>query len=101
MSQQDDNLDRVSARIGAAILEFYWLRTEAGQPEFHVEDLRRHVNATVGMTAPGSSDRVMRDLRQKGIIFYKLLNRAESLYLIQDKVSAAQSPSDPIQGELF
>jgi hypothetical protein len=80
---QDENLRRVTARIGGTILKWWRERIQYGWLDFHVEELREYVTQSVGEVAPGSPDRVMRDLRQKGVIHYKVLARAESLYQIQ------------------
>ena len=72
-------LDAVSSRIGSAILDFCCARV--GQ-EFHADDLRRFVTHKVGICAPGSADRVLRDMRQRGAIDYVCISRSESLYLL-------------------
>lgn len=78
MSEQTDNLERVLTRIAAAIIEFFG-RT---QDTFFAEEMREYVERTVGRIAPGSPDRVMRDLRQRGLIDYEVLSRAASKYRI-------------------
>ena len=40
------------------------------------------VRARVGETAPGSADRVLRDLRQRGSIDYEVVSRRSSLYRV-------------------
>jgi len=72
-------LDAVSSRIGSAILDFCC--AQVGQ-EFHADDLRRFVSQKVGLCAPGSADRVLRDLRQRGAIDYVCVSRSESLYFL-------------------
>jgi hypothetical protein len=84
VGEQDENLDRVAARIGSAIVLFYHRQLEAGQREFHVEELRRFVLAEVGIIAPASPDRIMRFLRRKKLIHYTVINRRKSLYRIDD-----------------
>lgn len=77
LSPQVENLDRVASRLQGAIIEFcdlYCGRT------FHADQLRKYVTTKVGVTAPGSADRVLRDLRQRGLIDYEVVNRAKSLY---------------------
>lgn len=69
------HLDRVGSRIGKAVMEF--CRTH---PTFHAQELRDYVAAETGIIAPASADRVLRDLRQKGLIDYKIVNRRASLY---------------------
>lgn len=75
----NDFLDSVASRIGKAIVEFCAAMT--GQ-EFHADDLRRHVNLHVGACAPGSADRVLRDLRKRGAVEYECVSRAASLYRV-------------------
>ena len=72
-------LDAVASRIGSAILDFCSAR---GGQEFHADDLRRFVAQKVGLCAPGSADRVLRDLRQRGAIDYVCISRSESLYFL-------------------
>jgi hypothetical protein len=76
---QDAELERVSSRIRGAILEF--ARAHLGQ-EFFADDLRKYVTAKCGETAPGSADRILRDLRQGRTLSYRVINRSKSLYVI-------------------
>lgn len=85
MSFQDENLERVSHRIRGAIVFWYGEHERIGVLTFHVEELREFVTQVVGEVAPGSPDRVMRDLRQKGEIGYRVLSRSESWYEIIPK----------------
>jgi hypothetical protein len=78
--EQGDNLERVSQRITAAILGFVGVLE--GRAEFHADDLRAYVTAKAGQTAPGSADRVLRKLRQRGLLNYELISRRESLYRV-------------------
>ncbi len=73
-------LDSVASRIAAAILDYCNARTGR---EFHADDLRKYVTAKVGACAPGSADRVLRDLRQKGAVHYDCISRAASLYRVR------------------
>jgi hypothetical protein len=84
VGEQGENLERVNARIGAAIVLFYHRQLGAGEREFHVEELRRFVLQTVGIIAPASPDRIMRFLRREGLIYYTVINRRKSLYRIDD-----------------
>lgn len=72
-------LDSVASRIAHAIIAYCNARTGR---EFHADDLRQFVTAKVGACAPGSADRVLRDLRQKGAVQYEVINRAASLYRV-------------------
>lgn len=78
MGEQSDNLERVSERISGSILRF-WDRTV---PEFFAEELRQHVANECGYVAPGSADRILRDLRQRKVINYRVVSRSKSLYEI-------------------
>lgn len=104
MGEHNDNLDRVSARIGATIREFYRLKIEAGEVEFHVEELRRYVRQEVGMVAPNSPYRIMWQLREDGRINYSVVSRSASLYRIEP-ISHEPPPTwhfnGEDQGELF
>lgn len=73
--EQQENLERISSRIGAAIIAF----CEAHR-RFHAEDLRKYVIRETGISAPGSADRILRYLRQRRIMGYRVLSRRESLY---------------------
>jgi len=79
-STQSQELERVSSRIGAAILEF--CRGRSGET-FHADELRQHVWRCVGSTAPGSADRILRDLRQRGLVRYVVVSRRDSLYRVE------------------
>jgi hypothetical protein len=72
-------LKRVRTAIGEAIADFLRERLATGRTEFHAEDVRRAVER-VSLTAPASADRVMRAMRQDGLIAYELLDRRRSLY---------------------
>jgi len=75
----DDPVARksVSDRISEAISEFM---TERRGRQFHAEELRQHVRSRCGEVAPGSPDRILRDLRQSGRISYKCISKSASLY---------------------
>jgi hypothetical protein len=77
---QPAQLERVSERIGAAIVGF--CKARVGQ-RFHADDLRAHVEARCGKTAPGSADRILRNLRQRNVIAYRLVSRSGSLYEVE------------------
>lgn len=82
MSTQSENLARVGGAIGETILRFVENRLESMRPTFYADDLRRFV-ATKHTTAPGSPDRVLRQLRRKGKLGYTVIDRASSLYKIE------------------
>lgn len=47
---------------------------------FTASELRGYVRTIAGDTAPASADRIMRQLRQAGVINYELVNRNASQY---------------------
>lgn len=79
MSEQEENLGRVSTKIGPAILDFY--RDKVSGHRFHMEELQLYIRERFP-TAPDSPSRVMRDLRQRSLINYKVISRRDSLYEI-------------------
>lgn len=73
-------LEKVSARIGRAVMHFYFNRLANGALNFHADELRNWVIAEVAIAAPASADRILRDLRQRGQLNYVLVSRTKSLY---------------------
>lgn len=76
-SGQQENLERVASRIAPAVMEFC-----RGHQQFHADELRAWVIAETGIAAPGSADRVLRDLRIRRQLEYIVLSRRESLYKV-------------------
>jgi hypothetical protein len=79
---QPEQLARVSEKIAGAVLRFC-----ATHHQFHLQQLEDFVAAEVPNITPGSPGRILRDLRRKGKVGYRVLSRAESLYAI-DEVAA-------------
>ena len=77
--EQQAQLSRVTGAIACEILKFARYRLKVGVPEFHADDLRASVSAAL-RTAPGSADRVLRDLRRSGVLSYEVVDRRASLY---------------------
>lgn len=94
MNEQATNLKRVSDRIAPSILSFFEHRKNQSAflrqvPTFHADELRVYVEKHCGTIAPGSTDRVLRQLRAAGKLDYVVLSRRESLYEIKlGKVSS-------------
>ena len=78
IGEQSRNLERVTERIGHVILEFF----QPPRETFHGDDLFEFVKSRVTKVAPGSPDRVMCALRQKGVIDYEVTCRSASEYRI-------------------
>lgn len=76
MSEQEENLGRVRARIEPLIIAF---AKKVERSHFHAEDLRNYVTARVEV-APSSADRILRLCRQDGLLDYTVINRRQSLY---------------------
>jgi hypothetical protein len=76
--RQSLELARVSAAVAGTILEF----RSALHPQrsFHCEDLRRFVTERVPDIAPDSPSRILRDLRKKKLLDYRIIDRSASLY---------------------
>ena len=85
MSEQSENLERVSERIAALVVEFCSRALESGQPQFHMEELTLYVYEKVKVSAPDSAGRILRDLRQRGVLNYRVLSRSKSLYEVLAK----------------
>lgn len=84
----EEHLERVSSAIARHVIAFV-----NSHGEWHVESLRQYVFDNVnGYVAPASPDRILRALRQKGVIDYSVISRSQSLYRSIPKES---------QGELF
>lgn len=86
--EQAEHLERVSSRIARSIIDFC-----RGHKQFYAEELRQHVIATTGVAAPASADRILRDLRKRGIIDYVVLDRRLSFYQT-NSVAAIEEPDE-------
>jgi hypothetical protein len=82
--EQAEHLERVSSRIARAIIDFCRC-----QKIFHADALRAYVVDATGITAPASADRILRDLRQRGVIDYRVVDRRASLYEVTRMPEAA------------
>ena len=83
MTEQTQQLNRVAATTKEAILEFIGQRLNDTNSHgaFTADQLRFYVNNSVtGGVSPSSADRVLRMLRQRGLVDYCVLNRGKSLY---------------------
>lgn len=86
MGEQQEHLDRVGARIEAHINTFCGTIGVHGQ--FHMEDLLKYVLAKEPV-APDSPGRVLRNMRQRGLLDYEVINRRDSLYKL---IGVSSSP---------
>ena len=78
MNEQTQQITRVRDAICQHVTAF--LDAHLNQ-EFHCDTLRQYVSAQVGgYVAPGSADRILRMLRQKGSVNYTVVSRRHSLY---------------------
>jgi hypothetical protein len=75
---QQEELARVRERIAGAVLRFC-----AGRDQFHLQQLEDFVAAEVPHITPGSPGRILRDLRRRGKVAYRVVSRPQSLYAIE------------------
>lgn len=81
---QERELERVSQRIEPAVYAFLRRRLASSRDRFHMEELLDFVlHVPEIKVAPASPDRILRSMRQKGVIDYQVLDRAKSLYRIK------------------
>lgn len=80
MSAQTTHLKRVRSRIGETVKTF--CRRHVGE-SFWGRELHEYVASSIPQTAPGSADRILRDLRQRGEVQYTVLSRGGSVYHIE------------------
>ena len=78
MSTHHEEHDRVKLAIRRHIIAFAIVHTGM---HFHMDELTRYVRRQVP-TAPDSAGRILRALRQDGVIDYRLVSRHDSEYEI-------------------
>ena len=93
MSTHEENLERVSKRIGHLVAAFLRKRLESGKPDFFMRELVTFVQKSDFAVAPDSASRILRDLRQRSVVNYELLSRSASHY-------RALPPPNPKQARL-
>ena len=76
-SEQQRQIERVTSAIGLTVMEFCRLVGVGGT--FHAQELRAFMDK---QTAPGSPDRILRDLRGRGVLDYVVESRTKSLYRV-------------------
>lgn len=76
--EQRAQAERVGGAIGDAVLAFARQRLAAGG-QFRMEELRAHLGDA---HAPDSAGRILRLLRQQGVLGYELVSRRDSLYRV-------------------
>ena len=69
--------ERVRSRIGSLILEFCRINDT-----FYMENLRTSIETRLGDIAPDSPGRILRQLRQQGLLNYTVVSRRQSLYRV-------------------
>ena len=73
-SNGEENLGRVAERISGAVEEFC-----GGTQRFHMAELSDFVRDRTGV-APDSPGRILRQLRSRGKLNYRVVDRRSSLY---------------------
>lgn len=66
--------------VRAMIVTFLNSRIKHNQPDFHAQELRDYVNSWGIRTAPASADRILRDVKKRGVGNYIVTNRNQSRY---------------------
>lgn len=79
---QAQELARVEGRLGEFILGWCKARLDGGEPRFHLAELAEDVECQVE-GAPDSPSRILRLLRQRGQVAYRVVSRRASLYEIE------------------
>jgi hypothetical protein len=79
---QDQELARVEGKLGAFILDWCRAHLVAGEPRFHLAELAEDVECQFG-GAPDSASRILRQLRARGHIAYRVVDRRASLYELE------------------
>lgn len=74
---QSENIGRVSEKIALAVLEF--CRSVGHGGKFHMVDLQDFVGRQFSI-APDSPGRILRDLRKRKLLNYRVVSRSESEY---------------------
>lgn len=78
-SEQQENLERVHARIARHVLAFFAKLEREGRVQFRGEELLLFVES-FEKVAPDSPGRIMRQLRRDGRLCYEVISRKDSLY---------------------
>lgn len=87
---QDENLERVATKIAPLVHDFcreIWSDAKRSLPQFHMVELTAYVRRRIDGLAPDSAGRILRELRKRGRVDYKIVSRRDSLYQLT-KVAA-------------
>lgn len=79
-AEQRRQIERVSHNIADTVLEFCRKRL-ASDPLFTVNQLHEYVSER-HQGAPGSPDRILRDLKRRERVSYEVVSRSVSLYRV-------------------
>jgi hypothetical protein len=78
----NSNLQTVASRIQGAVKSFCTTRYQTN-PIFFMADLTKYVTGYPGLkVAPGSPERILRNMRAAGTVRYDCINRMRSLYRV-------------------
>jgi len=81
-TEQEKQVERVRGKIQAQILA--WFQQHPVGHQFRLIDLTVDIARKVPSLAPDSPGRILRLLRGEGILDYKVVSRAQSLYEITE-----------------
>jgi len=93
VSNDREERARVRSRIGKLILIFC-----RGDRTFHMDELRRFVEEMVeSRIAPDSPGRILRQLRQEGMLDYTVVSRTGSLYKVEWVGAKPERPAEQVK----
>ena len=75
--RQESEIRRVRGRIGPLVIDF--ARLVGTGKEFGIEQLQSYI-LSQAVAAPASPDRILRDLRQRGLLDYVVVSRRGAVY---------------------
>lgn len=79
-TEQGKQLKRTKANLEPAILLWAKRRITNGYRQFHLVDLGIDLAKKGIQFAPGSPDRILRDMRVRQLVGYNVIDRSKSLY---------------------
>lgn len=82
--EQGAQLERVTSELAQRVLAFCEVRRKINEPRFRADELREHINLSGVAVAPGSPDRVLRELRKRGLVDYEVIDRRRSIYELKN-----------------
>ena len=83
MSEQQQELARVSTKLDDIVVRYCRTLLLCEESEFIMKELSQFVAViTKGQAAPDSAGRILRNLRQRGVVSYEVVSRSQSRYRV-------------------